>query len=77
MGKQKNILVGIYMGTTNTKMDPSSANFYDAVRQNPLIRFEHAFARSNGNSKCWGGGLDSYTNLHEGDGIGTTAYGIR
>lgn len=24
-----------------------------------------------------GGGLDSYTNLHEGDGNGTTAYGIR
>lgn len=29
------------MGTKNTKMDPSSANFYDAVRQNRLIRFEH------------------------------------
>lgn len=26
---------------------------------------------------CGGGGLDSYTNLHEGDGNGTTAYGIR
>lgn len=29
------------MGTTNIKMDLSSANFYVAVRQNPLIRFEH------------------------------------
>lgn len=58
----------IYMSATNVKMDPSSANFYDIVRENPQIPF-WTVARSNWTR--WEKNLDSCTNQnvfwHDGD----------